>query len=169
MILHTSRRESHASTRSYFIASYSYKVNMRTVTPPGQDGGSHQAETRGELSQPPIECPICFENFTWENQANSPQLRREGCRHWACDTCWTRVMEHTTWKCPFCRQNLRDWLSDEYSYMPPADAIGFRELRTFVAAAMQIFARDTALTQDSRQADELVSLGARILTHLPDA
>lgn len=129
---------------------------------------TRQVEVRCALSEPPAHCPICFEGFTQGNEANSPQLGGDTCHHWACDRCWTRVMEQPTWKCFFCRKNLRDWLSEEYSYVPPADAIGLHDLRKFVTVALQTFSHDTALIQDNQQTEELASLGIRILKHLPE-
>ena len=110
-----------------------------------------------QLAQPPDCCPICMEAFSEYNEARSPLTGdcASTCRHWACETCWLRVMDgHPgTWRCPYCREDLRMWMGVAFAdvYCPPPDAIGVDEIRRFAAEVLQRMDVPSDLAQLARR------------------
>ena len=102
-----------------------------------------------------------MEAFSEEQPAHSPLLggTTSRCRHWACEPCWLRIMNghSSTWKCPWCREDLRIWMGEAFGDNYCAeDAVSSAEIRQFATGVLQIVALPTDLEQ----------LAIRILRHV---
>ena len=116
-----------------------------------------------ELAQPPPACEICFESFTAKSPARSPLLgdRATTCRHFACENCWKQIMEtqpREQWKCPQCRQDVQQWLDDNYEVCISTqfDDISMVDVFEFLKAALC----------ELHDRPQFVEMGRRILQHL---
>ena len=56
-------------------------------------------------------CSVCNEpraSLVMDSPMNSDLPTR--CTHWACTGCWAELAERGGTTCPFCREDIREWL-----------------------------------------------------------
>jgi hypothetical protein len=72
------------------------------------------------------ECLICYEPFSRTNAVSDGPLNSDFpivCAHWACTDCWQALADEETpiKRCPFCREDLTDWLDSHYALVSESD------------------------------------------------
>jgi hypothetical protein len=60
-----------------------------------------------------IDCPTCLRKYSIDNilldsPANSGY--EISCNHWQCQSCWATAGAAMQYNCPFCNENLKDWM-----------------------------------------------------------
>lgn len=109
-----------------------------------------------------MSCPICLEEYSKENPAKGPSIRREHeCRHSVCSQCFERIRQTTKeppFRCPECRRDITLWFLQEIHWDKAYAAMA--------RAEEQISQAEAVVAEAHQLVDEMARANAQFLDQM---